>query len=94
MNESKKFTNYIEKYKKLPIKKKKELLLEEFKKTLAFIELIKTSLNIKSDILYNREILDFTSGEAKEEDLVEAIYVYLISIREGFSECINKSIDK
>ena len=94
MQEKKEFTEYIENYKKLPLNKKKELLLEETKKTLAYVEMVKSSENIEGDILYNREILDFNSGDVKEEDLVEAMFVYIISIREDIALTINNMLMK
>ena len=94
MHEKKAFTNYVNAYKKLPIEKKKEYLLEETKKTLAYAEFVKSELNIEGNILFNREILDYKSGETTEEDLIEAMFVYIISIRENFAETFNKILDK
>ena len=94
MKEKEEFNKYINLYKQLPLSKKKQLLLIEAKKTLAFSEYIKEALNVKGEILYNREILDFTNGDTSEEDLVEALFVYLNSIRENFAQSFNEIINK
>ena len=86
------FKEYIEAFKTLPLSKKKEMLLSETKKTLGLAESLKEVFEIKSDILYNKELTDFKSGDVSEEDLVEAIFVYIYSIRESFAESFNKII--
>jgi len=80
------FNEYINSYKKLPLEKKKEILITDFKELL--IVLNKLNKNNK-DILINRELLETNQTE---DDFVEAIFVYLCSIKESLGNYINESL--
>ncbi len=84
------FNEYIEAYKKLPLQKKKQMANEEVKKLLAFIEKANNDLNLNDTILFNREILDLNSDNVSDDDFVEAMFVYIYSIREALSIYFNK----
>ena len=83
------FNEYIEAYKKLPLQKKKQMANEEVKKLLAFIEKANNDLNLNDTILFNREILDLNSGNVSDDDVVEAMFVYIYSLREALSIYFN-----
>ena len=83
------FNEYIEAYKKLPLQKKKQMANEEVKKILAFIEKANNDLNLNDTILFNREILDLNSENVSDDDFVEAMFVYIYSIREALSIYFN-----
>lgn len=83
------FNEYIEAYKKLPLQKKKQMANEEIKKLLAFIEKANNDLNLNDTILFNREILDLNSDNVSDDDFVEAMFVYIYSIREALSIYFN-----
>lgn len=83
------FNKYIEAYKKLPLQKKKQMANEEVKKLLAFIEKANNDLNLNDTILFNREILDLNSDNVSDDDFVEAMFVYIYSIREALSIYFN-----
>ena len=83
------FNEYIEAYKKLPLQKKKQMANEEVKKLLAFIEKANNDLNLNDTILFNREILDLNSDNVSDDDFVEAMFVYIYSIREALSIYFN-----
>ena len=83
------FNEYIEAYKKLPLQKKKQMANEEVKKLLAFIEKANKDLNLNDTILFNRDILDFNSATVTDDDFVEAMFVYIYSIREALSIYFN-----
>lgn len=83
------FNEYIETYKKLPLQKKKQMANEEVKKLLAFIEKANNDLNLNDTILFNREILDLNSDNVSDDDFVEAMFVYIYSIREALSIYFN-----
>ena len=83
------FNEYIEAYKKLPLQKKKQMANEEVKKLLAFIEKANNDLNLNDTILFNREILDVNSDNVSDDDFVEAMFVYIYSIREALSIYFN-----
>ncbi|MBQ7104441.1 MAG: hypothetical protein IJN90_01145 [Bacilli bacterium] len=92
MKEQEEFNNYVEKFKKLTLKKKKEITIKEMKKVVGFISLLKEKFNIPEEILYNREILDTNTKKISEEDFVEAAFVYTYIIREAFAEYVDKTI--
>lgn len=87
MIESESFNQYIECYKKMPLEVKKELVVKESKKILAFLEKLKSDFDIQGKILFNKEILDITKSSS-EEDFVEAMFVYIHSIEESLGEYI------
>lgn len=93
MKENEKFNQYVEDFTKLPLEKKKEIVNKQMKKVLAFIEKIKQDLNINSEILFNKEILDLNKKGATEDDFVEAMFVYAYSMQESLSVC-SKAITK
>ena len=76
-------------YKKLPLQKKKQMANEEVKKLLAFIEKANNDLNLNDTILFNREILDLNGDNVSDDDFVEAMFVYIYSIREALSIYFN-----
>ena len=86
------FDKYINSYKKLPVKEKKELVEKEVEELLAVL----SSLNDKyigrnnTNILFNREILDLKKKESTEEDFVEAMFVYMYSIKELMAPLLEK----
>ena len=80
------FNNYVELYKKLPLKTKKEILEKEFQELLTILEKIDKNHN---EVLYNKEILDIRKENQTEDDFVEAIFVYLYSIKELLGNYIN-----
>lgn len=93
MKENEKFNQYVEDFTKLPLEKKKEIVNKQMKKVLAFIEKIKHDLNINSEILFNKEILDLNKKDSTEDDFVEAMFVYAYSMQESLSAC-SKAITK
>ena len=89
MREDSSFNQYVNAYKKLPLQKKKEMVNEETKKLIAFIEKINADMGIKDQTLFNREILDLNSDNVSDDDFVEAMFVYIYSIREALSIYFN-----
>jgi len=90
MIENKEFNEYVESYKKLPLQEKKEIVNKEIKELLAFIEKAKIDLNLKSEILFNREILDLNKEIITDEDFVEAMFVYVNAIKESVGKYFNE----
>lgn len=88
MIENKEFNDYIERYKKMPLDLKKDLVIEESKKILAFLEKLKNDFNVQGKILFNKEILD-VKNSSSEEDFTEAMFVYIHSIEESLGEYID-----
>ncbi len=90
MREDSSFNQYVNAYKKLPLQKKKEMVNEETKKLIAFIEKINADMGIKEQTLFNREILDLNSNNISDDDFTEAMFVYIHTIRELLGAYFNK----
>lgn len=90
MREDSSFNQYINAYKKLPLQKKKEMVNEETKKLIAFIEKINADIGIKDQTLFNREILDLNSDNISDDDFTEAMFAYIHVIRESLGSYFNK----
>ena len=72
----------------MPLDLKKDLVIEESKKILAFLEKLKNDFNVQGKILFNKEILD-VKNSSSEEDFTEAMFVYIHSIEESLGEYID-----
>jgi len=93
MKNSEEFNEYVEKFKKLPSKEKKQITIDEMKTVLALLEKLKKDVNINTGIMFNREILDLNHPDATEDDYAEAIFVYINSIKESLSEYLEKILN-
>lgn len=93
MIEEQEFNEYVEKFKKMSLGKKKEVTIKEMKKLIAFVSLLKEKCGAPKEILYNREILDTNSENVSEEDFVEAIFVYANIVKEAFSEYVSYTLN-
>lgn len=93
MIEEKEFNEYVEKFKKMSLSKKKEVSIKEMKTLVAFVTLLKDKVGAPKEILYNREILDSNREDITEEDFVEAVFVYANIIKEAFSEYVSYTLN-
>ncbi len=84
------FNEYVEIYKKLPLQKKKSIVNEEVKNLLAFIEKANNDLNLNDTLLFNKEILDLNNENVSDDDFVEAMFVYIYTIREAIGKYFNE----
>ena len=88
--EDSKFNEMIEVFKKLPLKNKKEIVQNDFKELIAVLKEID-----KDDyVLYNKGILDVEKEEQAEDDFVEAIYVYLSSVKEMMGAILLEHLER
>lgn len=90
MREDESFNKYVNSYKKLPLQKKKEMVNEEVKKLIAFIEKANADIGIKDQTLFNKEILDLNTDNISDEDFTEAMFVYIHTIQELVGAYFNK----
>ena len=90
MIEDRDFNEYIEAFKKLPLKKKQDLTIKEIIELFAFINKLQNDLNLNNNVLYNKEIEDLNNETATEDDFVEAVYVYIYSLKEYLADYIEK----
>lgn len=87
--ENNSFNEYIESYKKLPLEEKKKLVEKQIEELLAVLTEVNKNNGKESEILYNREILDLKKESATESDFVEAMFVYLYTIKELLASIID-----
>ena len=97
MIESKAFNEYIEVYKKLSLKKKQDLVVEEILDIFKFLNKLKQDLNLDNNVLFNKELDDLKNADFTDDDFVEAVYVYMCSLKEylaDYIEAVSKLIYK
>lgn len=85
------FNDLVEKYKKLELIEKKRIVEEEIKEFIAVLDKLNSRQGKKTNLLFNREILDLKKEDSTEDDFVEAMYVYINSIKELFASLIDSS---
>ena len=83
------FNEYVEKYKNLPLKEKKELVEKEMEELLVVLNALNEKFGDTPEVLFNREKLDLKKEEATEADFVEAMFVYSYSIKELIASLVN-----
>ena len=88
--EDKDFNVYIEKYKKLSLEEKKKLVEKEFEELIVVLKKINENMGNNPKLLFNREILDLKKNNASEDDFVEAVFVYINSVKELLATIIRK----
>ena len=84
------FNEYVEKYKNLPLKEKKELVEKEMEELLVVLNALNEKFGDTPEVLFNREILDLKKEEATEADFVEAMFVYVHAIQESLGKYFNE----
>lgn len=87
------FNDMISNFKNLSIIEKKQLTISEIKSLMAVLYALNSQSNNDSKILFNREILDFKDEDCSEEDFIEAVYVYIYSIKESLADLITTITD-
>ena len=87
--EDKNFDNYVDKYKHLPLKEKKELVEKQIEELLVVLNALNEKHGKNPKILFNREILDLKKEDATEADFVEAMFVYSYSIKELLASLVD-----
>lgn len=85
------FDEYVSKYTLLNKNDKRDIIIKILKENLMFLEKIASDNNLKSNLLYNREILDINKDNYTEDDFLEAVFVYIYSFRELFANYIEFS---
>ncbi len=92
--ESKEFNELVSKYKLLTLKDKQASIVKLLKENLVIIEKLLNEKNIKSNLLYNKEILDLNSNNYTQDDFAEAVFVYIYSFRELLANYIESVEEK
>jgi len=76
------FDEYVDTFKKLPLKEKKEIVEKNIQEILAALDALTKKNGSNPDVLLNRELIDLKKEESTEDDFVEAMFVYFYSIKE------------
>lgn len=83
------FDNYVEKYKNLPLKEKKDLVEKQIEELLVVLNALNERYGNNPKILFNREILDLKKEDSTEDDFVEAMFVYSYSMKELLASLVD-----
>lgn len=76
------FNQLVSEFKKLPLVEKKQYTIREIKSLMAMLNAYNSQFKNNSQILFNREVIDINDKNCNEEDFVEALYVYIFSLKE------------
>jgi len=80
------FKDYIENYKKLPLKEKQSIIIEQLELLAGFTNRMCQAYQIEIDFLLNRELLDIKNQNYTEDDFAEAVIVLVNSIQNSLSD--------
>ena len=84
-NDFNEFMNY---YRKLTLKEKKEMVLQELKVLAASTNKACESLEVNNEVLVNNDLLDIKKNDS-EDDYIEALMVYICSVKNSFCDLID-----
>ena len=82
------FNEFMDYYKGLSLKEKKEMVIQELKLLAASTNKACESLGVNNEILVNSDLLDIKQND-NEEDYIEALMVYICSIKNSFCDLID-----
>lgn len=85
------FNELVSNFKKLSIIEKQRVTISEIKSLIATLSILNSQNNSHFKMLFNREIIDINEDNYDDDDFVEAIYVYLYSIKEALADLILNS---
>ena len=87
------FENLVNSYKNLTIEAKRDEIVNVLKELLAVVDKINVDAEVKSEMLLNREILDLNNCVVSEDDYLEAVYVYAMSLQNSIGSFLEKFTD-
>ena len=79
---------YIKYFKSLDLKTKQKIIIDELKALTITTNKMCNELEIKNDILLNKELVDVNKYKYTEDDFSEAIITYICSIKNSISDFI------
>lgn len=80
------FNEYINYFKTLSLKEKKSIIYEQMKILAGFTNNLCNELNVKNELLINKELLDLNNENYSQDDFAEAIIVLLNSIQNSICD--------
>lgn len=85
------FNEYVEEFKKLTLKEKREEVLSSIKELIAVFETFAKVDNISLEYLKNNEILDIKKSDT-EDDFLEAELVYIENAKNLIGQYLDKKM--
>ncbi len=86
MSEPENFTTYIENFKKLPLKEKQSIIIDQMKLLAKFTNNLCEELGTKSELIMNKELLDLKNENYTEDDFAEAVIVLVNTIQNSLCD--------
>ena len=80
------FDEYMNYYKSLTLKEKQSIVVDQLKMLATLTNNMCEELNIKNEMIMNRELLDISKEEYTEDDFSEAIIVLINSIQNSLCD--------
>ena len=87
------FNEYIDYYKKLDLKSKQEIVLDEMKLLCEFTNKMCSKLDVKNDMMIHKELLDTEKDNYTEDDFAESLIVYINIIKDSLCDFNLKLMD-
>lgn len=84
------FDKYMDNFKTLPLKEKKDICLEQLKLIAGLTNSMCSELDVQNEVLVTTDI---TEAYNSEDDFVEAVVVYLNSIQNSLCDFTNALTD-
>lgn len=84
--EYKNFDEYIEFFKKQPLKEKQDIIMEQLKMIASLANKMCNEINAKNEIIMNKELLDMKKDDYTEDDFAEAVIVLVNSIQNSLCD--------
>lgn len=82
------FNECVSSFKNLSLSDKKEMVEREINELILVLNSLNKEYDKDFKVLFNREILDLKKKYQTEDDFVEAIFVYMCSIKESIATLI------
>lgn len=80
------FEEYLEKYKLLPLKEKQSIVYEQLKILSVVCNNYCKEIGANNEMIINKELSEFSSGNYTEDDFAEAVLVLTNSIQNSISD--------
>ncbi len=87
------YNHYINEFVNLSVEDKREEIVNKLKELIATLEVIAKELNDPQPALLNREMIDLNQEDVSEEDYLEAVFAYLISLEDLIGRTLNQALN-
>lgn len=87
------FNNYVAAFKELSLREKEDLTINEIVEIFTFMNKLRQDIGITNDVLISQEMNDLNNENRTPDDFVEAVFVYICSLKEYLAEYVDKVAD-